>query len=96
MYAKSDVMSDPSFLTNHGHVLVCVARDPHMRLRDIAGCVGITERAAHRIVCELESAGYLTRRRDGRRNVYEVHRELALGHALESPVTAGRLIELFA
>src|SRR4028119_2334626 len=53
-------------LTNHGHVLLCVARDRDMRLRDIADCVGITERAAHRIVCELEEAGFLTRHRAGR------------------------------
>lgn len=64
-----------SFLTNHAHVLVCVAQDPSMRLRDVSECVGITERAAHRIVCELEADGYLTRRREGRRNLYEVHED---------------------
>jgi hypothetical protein len=64
-----------------------------MRLREIANCVGITERAAHRIVCELESEGYLTRTREGRRNVYEVHRALPLRHGLEQGATAGGLIE---
>ena len=67
-----------------------------MRLREIAGCVGITERAAHRIVCELESEGYLTRTREGRRNVYEVHRGLPLRHGLEQDATAGDLIDAMA
>ena len=71
-------------LTNHAHVLICVARDPGMRLRDVAACVGITERAAHRIVCELEAGGYLSRRREGRRNVYAVDRARALPHELEA------------
>jgi DNA-binding IclR family transcriptional regulator len=73
-------------------VLLCVARDPGMRLRDIAECVGITERAAHRIVCELEEAGYLTRRRDGRRNVYDVHAERELPHELERGARVGDLL----
>ena len=63
-----------------------------MRLRSIAGCVGITERAAHRIVCELEAEGYLTRRREGRRNAYEVHLERPLRHELERSATAGDLL----
>lgn len=69
-----------TFLTNHGLVLLCVARDPRMRLRDIADCVGITERTTHRIVTELEAAGYLTRHRDGSRNHYELHPEVPLRH----------------
>ena len=76
-------MAELAFLTNHAHVLLCVSRDAHMRLRDIAQCVGITERAAHRIVCELEHSGYLTRRREGRCNVYEVHPQQSLPHPLE-------------
>ncbi len=79
-------------LTNHGHVLVCVAREPGMLLRDVAACVGITERAAHRIVCELEAAGYLTRHRKGRRNSYELHPDAPLSHELESDASVGRLI----
>lgn len=77
-------------------MLLCVSRDPGMRLREIANCVGITERAAHRIVCELEGEGYLTRTREGRRNVYEVHRELPLRHGLEDGATAGDLIAAMA
>jgi DNA-binding IclR family transcriptional regulator len=67
-----------SFLTNHAKVLLCVAQDPQMRLRDIGEAVGITERAVHRIIVELEAAGYLTRGRNGRRNRYEVARGLPL------------------
>jgi DNA-binding MarR family transcriptional regulator len=57
-----------SFLTNHARVLLCIAQDPRARLRDIGEAVGITERAAHRIVAELTDAGYVSRRRVGRRN----------------------------
>ena len=81
-----------SFLTNHAQVLVCVSRDPEMRLRDIADCVGITERAAHRIVCELEGEGYLTRGRNGRRSVYTVHAERELPHTLEKGTRVGDLL----
>ena len=63
-----------------------------MRLRDVAACVGITERAAHRIVCELESEGYLRRRREGRRNVYAVHAERPLPHELERGARVGDLL----
>jgi hypothetical protein len=66
------------FLSNHALVLLCVAGDPGIRLRDIATSVGITERAAHRIVADLVTDGYLSRERRGRRNHYEVqdHRPL--------------------
>src|SRR3954447_14373984 len=67
-----------SFLTNHAKVLLCVAQDPQMRLREIGDAVGIAERAVHRGVVELEAAAYLTRGRDGRRNRYEVARGLPL------------------
>jgi DNA-binding IclR family transcriptional regulator len=82
-----------ALLTNHAHVLLCVARDPEMRLRDIADCVGVTERAAHRIVCELEHAGYLTRRREGRRSVYSVHADRELPHALEAGARVRDLLD---
>ena len=65
-------------LTNHGLVLVCVARQPGLRIREIAECVGVTERAAQRIVGELCEAGYVTRERTGRRNAYEVHPDVPL------------------
>ena len=75
---------DWTFLTNHAHVLVAIARDPELRLREIADLVGITERAAQGIVHDLVSAGYLTRERVGRRNRYEVNAELPLRHPLEA------------
>src|ERR1051325_10790306 len=84
------------FLTNHAHVLVCVARDPGARLRDIAGAVGITERAAHRIVSELVDEGDLVRERRGRRNHYEVKARLPLPHPLAEEREVGELLELLA
>jgi len=71
------------FLTNHAHVLLCVARDAGIRHRDLAEQVGITERAAQRIVADLVEAGYLERTRVGRRNTYQLHTELPLRHPLE-------------
>src|SRR5438445_537912 len=67
-----------TFLTNHAQVLVCIAHDPGVRLRDIGERVGITERAAHRIVVELADAGYITRQRNGRRNQYTINTHLPL------------------
>lgn len=72
-----------TFLTNHAHVLLCIAADPTIRIREIAALVGITERAAQRIVAELDAEGYITHRRVGRRNHYEVHGERPLRHPLE-------------
>jgi DNA-binding IclR family transcriptional regulator len=71
-------MSDWSFLTNHAKVLVCISQDPGVRLREIGDEVGITERAAHRIVSELADAGYISRERSGRRNRYTVQADLPL------------------
>jgi predicted transcriptional regulator len=83
-------------MTNHAHVLVCVAERPDLRLREIADWVGVTERAVHRIISDLESDGYLSSRRVGRRNVYEIRRGARLRHALESAATIGELVALFA
>ena len=71
-------MSTWTFLTNHTRVLCCIAREPGIRLRDIALCAGITERTTHRIVDELAEAGYVTRHRVGARSFYEVHADLPL------------------
>src|SRR5215210_5485910 len=65
-----------SFLTNHAQVLLCIAQDPGVRLREIGETVGITERAAHRIVAELAAAGYISRTRTGRRNRYTIRSHL--------------------
>jgi hypothetical protein len=80
------------FLTNHAHVLTCIAADPNLRLRDVAATVGITERTAAQIVNNLEQAGYLTKARDGRRNTYEVREELPLRHPQHRHRTVGDLI----
>jgi len=92
-HAMTDSASIPpwTFFTNHGHVLLLLAREPDMVLRDVAVRVGITERAAQRIVGDLEQAAYLTRERDGRRNHYVVHLDQPLRHPLEAPTTIGDL-----
>lgn len=72
-----------TFLTNHSHVLICLARNPHLRLRDLAEQVGITERAVQGIVKDLEAAGCLTRHREGRRNRYEIVTDRPMRHRVE-------------
>lgn len=78
-------MAEPGWtlLTHHAHVLMCIAAEPTMRMRDIAAQAGITERATHRIVSELEHAGFISHERVGRRNHYEVHVATRTGHPLE-------------
>lgn len=73
-----------TFLSNHAHVLICIANNPDVRLTEIADLVGIRERAVHRIIHELEDAGYLTVYKDGRNNVYEIDLDRPLRHPLES------------
>jgi len=87
-------MAEWTFFTNHAHVLVCIARDPGIRLRDVAERVGVTERAAQRIVADLVEAGYLHRTRDGRRNHYQVHRELPLRHPVEQDHHIGEILSV--
>ena len=89
-------MADWDFLTNHAHVLICLKRDPSARMRDVAAAVGITERAAQRIVAELERGGYISRRRDGRRNRYDLHHGQPLRHPLEGSHTVDELLELLS
>ena len=85
-----------SFLTNHARVLLCLARDPESRLRDISEDVGITERAAHRIVDELVTGGYVSRERSGRRNHYTLHRELPVPDRIHRTHPVGELLEILA
>lgn len=80
------------FLTSHARVLVAIAHDPGTRLRDISDRVGITERAAHRIVTELDAAGYITRTRTGRRNNYTIQTGLPLPDAIDSGQSVGDLL----
>ena len=83
-----------SFLTNHAQVLIRLAEDPDIRLRELAGAVGITERAAHRIVTDLADAGYVTRTRNGRRNRYSVRYDLPLPDPLARGQKVGDLLEV--
>ncbi|MFG0252114.1 MAG: helix-turn-helix transcriptional regulator [Phycisphaerales bacterium JB038] len=83
-----------TFLTNHAHVLICLAQDPDIRLREVALKVGITERAVQKIVADLETAKVLSRERSGRRNHYEVTRQAPLRHPLESHKDVGSLLDL--
>jgi hypothetical protein len=83
-----------TFLTNHAHVLLCIAEDPGARLRDVAERVGITERATQGIVGDLVDGGYVTRTRVGRRNQYSVRPDLPLRHPVEQRHAIGRLLQL--
>lgn len=83
-----------TFFSNHSHVLICLAREPDLRLRDVAERVGITERGVQRIIADLEEAGILSRARDGRRNHYEVHAQKPLRHAVEAHCTVGDLLKI--
>ena len=85
-----------TLLTNHGRVLLLVAQQPELRIRDIADAAGITERTAQMIITDLEHAGYLDKERIGRRNAYSVNRGQPFRHQAESGHTVGELIDLFA
>jgi DNA-binding IclR family transcriptional regulator len=81
-----------TFLTRHAHVLLCIAEDPGIRLREIGERVGVTERAAHRIVGELVDAGYITRERRGRRNHYTIRPKLPLPDRVAREQKVGDLL----
>src|SRR5690242_19315606 len=87
-------MPEWSFLTNHARVLLCIARDPGVRLRDIAATLGITERTAFGVVADLTEAGYVIKERDGRRNRYEVQHHLPLAEPTSEERTIGEVLEL--
>jgi DNA-binding IclR family transcriptional regulator len=82
-----------TFLSNHAHVLVCIATQPDMRMTDVAELVGIRERAVHRIVHDLVDSGYVTVRKQGRRNIYAVNLDMPLRHPLESRHRIRAIIE---
>jgi hypothetical protein len=83
-----------TFLSNHGHVLVSLARDPDARMRDVAAAVGITERAVQQIVHDLVTQGYLRKSKIGRRNRYRVIANAHFRHDLEAGVTLGPFLDL--
>jgi len=100
MRQNSDVTAAPetswTFLTNHAHVLLAIAAEPQIRVRDIASQVGVTERAAHRLVSDLEVAGYLKVSKVGRRNEYSVMLDLPLRHPAERHHRIGELLKVLA
>lgn len=83
-----------TFFTNHGHILICLAAEPSITVRELASRVGITERAAMRIIGELEDGGVLSRTREGRRNRYTINEGAPLRHDLERHCHVGDLIEM--
>ncbi len=87
-------MPNWGFLTNHALVLVCIARDPGVRLRDIAATVGITERSAFGIVSDLTVAGYIVKEKGGRRNRYRVEAHLPLPESADRQLAIGDLLAL--
>jgi DNA-binding MarR family transcriptional regulator len=85
-----------TFVTSHTQVLLCIARDPDVRMRDVATTVGITERAAQRILSDLVEAGYVERTRVGRRNHYKVNAAKRMRHASQDGHEIGDLLDLLA
>ena len=87
-------MANWTFLTNHARVLLCIAHDPGVRLRDIAASLGITERSAYGIVTDLAEAGYIVKQKDGRRNRYEIQAHLPLPESTSRERTVGEVLNL--
>jgi hypothetical protein len=85
-----------SFLTSHARVLLCIADDPGVRLRDIAARLGITERSAYGIVTGLGEAGYVVKQKDGRRNRYQIQAHLPLPESTGRERTVGEILALLA
>ena len=83
-----------TFLSNHAHVLICLAQDPDLRLREVAERIGITERAVQNIISDLETEGLVTRFREGRRNTYELNLARPLRHPIERHRQVGDLVQL--
>src|SRR5713101_7069760 len=83
-----------TFLTNHARVLLCIAHDPGVRLRDIAASLGITERSAYGIVTDLTAAGYVVKQKDGRRNRYQIQAHLPLPEPTSQEPAIGEVLAL--
>ena len=87
-------MAQWSFLTNHARALVCIAKDPGLRLRDIATALGITERSAYGIVADLTDAGYVLKERDGRRNRYQIQKHVPLRDSISREAAIGEVLDV--
>ncbi|MCM8533081.1 MAG: winged helix-turn-helix domain-containing protein [Lentisphaeraceae bacterium] len=94
--SKVNVQKDSSwtFLTNHAHIILCLAKSSSMRIRDLAVEVGITERAVQRIIAELIDEGYVTRLKEGRRNIYKLQTKKPLKHPVEAHKNIKDLVSL--
>ena len=93
--SSTDQMHSWTFLSNHAQVLLCIARDPEMRIRDIAPAVGITERAAQRILVDLDEAGYIDRHKVGRRNHYRLNGQVRMRHVAQADYEISELLNAF-
>ena len=89
-------MESWGFLTNHARVLLCIARDPGVRLRDIASSLDITERSAHGFVTDLTAAGYVLKQKDGRRNRYQIQAHMPLLEPASQEPAIGEVLALLA
>jgi len=87
-------VGDWSFFTNHARVLICIARDPGIRLRDLAATIDVTERSAYGMVTDLANAGYVVKEKDGRRNRYRVEAQLPLPESISRDRTIGDVLGL--
>ena len=87
-------MAEWSFFTNHARVLICIVRDPGLRLRDLGAALGVTERSAYGIVADLVDAGYVVKDKDGRRNRYRVEAQLPLPESIGRERTIGDVLAL--
>ncbi len=92
----TEVPTEWGFLTNHGRALLCIARDPDVRLREIAQSLNITERSAYAIVNDLTTAGYVIKKRDGRRNRYAIQQHRRLAEPTLRERTIGEVVALLA
>src|SRR5437660_11727813 len=88
------LVTEWSFLTNHARVLVCIAHDPGVRLRDIATALSITERTAYGIVTDLTAAGYVVKDKNGRRNRYQIQVHLPMREVVSREGRIGEVLEL--
>lgn len=87
-------MGDWSFLTNHARALLCIADDPGIRLRDLAAALGVTERTAYGIVVDLTEAGYVLKKKEGRRNRYQIQKHQPLRDSISRERTIGEMLNL--
>jgi hypothetical protein len=89
-------MAKWTFLSNHGRALLCIARDPDVRLREVAADLGVTERSAYAIVNDLAEGGYIVKQRDGRRNRYEIQHHLPLPESPDREQAIGAVLDVLA